>query len=182
MTLYRIELDDEIGFDASGFANLNLDQTQRQGLVIEGSWQLTNKVSAGFSLTRLDAEISSGPFAGRQLPSVPERSLRLDASYRPNDRWLLGAELLAVGEQMFGGDFSNELGPMPSWPVVNANLSYRRGQWALKLRSNNLFDEVYSEAGSLFTRFDPVTFEPTSLQAFFPSPGRNTWLSADYEF
>jgi outer membrane receptor protein involved in Fe transport len=53
----------------------------------------------------------------------------------------------------------------------------------LGFRVNNLLDEEYSETGSKFTPYDPVTFVPlTSQTSFFPSPERNFWLSAKVEF
>jgi len=181
-SLYNIRLDDEIGFDSSGFANLNIDRSERHGLILEASRHWTPAWQTALSLTLIDAEITGGPFSGGDLPLVPERSLRLDVNWSVSGRLKTGLEWLSVSEQVFGGDFANQMGKLPSWQVLNAHLSYTLQAWSMKLRINNLLNEKYSETGSQFTEFDPVTFAPTNHQAFFPSPERNVWLSLEYRF
>ena len=182
-TLYRIELDDEIAFDSTEFANLNLDETRRNGLMLEAARQWSNAFETRISFTALDAEITDGEFDGNQLPLVPERTIRLDGNYRLNPELLVGVEVIAVDEQVFGGDFANELEDLDSFEVVNAHASYRLKNWVLGFRVNNLLDEEYSETGSKFTPYDPITFAPlTSQTSFFPSPERNFWFSAKVSF
>jgi outer membrane receptor protein involved in Fe transport len=93
-------------------------------------------------------------------------------------------EIIAVDDQVFGGDFANELERLDAYQVVNAHLSYDYKNWVLGVRVNNLLDEEYSEIGNLFvSAYDPVTFLPSSFEpAFFPSPERNFWLSAKVSF
>ena len=181
-TLYRIELDDEIAFDSTGFANLNLDETTRNGLMLEAARQWTNAFNTRVSFTALDAEVTDGEFDGNQLPLVPEHTIRLDGTYNFNPELFAGVEVIAVDDQVFGGDFANELKDLDSYEVVNAHASYKHKNWVLGFRINNLLDEEYSETGSQFTSYDPVTFAPSSQPSYFPSPERNYWLSAKVNF
>ena len=87
------------------------------------------------------------------------------------------AEIIAVDEQTFGGDFANQLGKLDSYTVVNANLSYSVHRWDLAFRINNILAEEYSESGSQF-----IDSSATILESFFPSPERNFWISAKYTF
>ncbi len=171
-TLYSIELENEIAFDSSGFSNLNLDETSRQGLILEASNYWSNKFSTNLSFTLLDAKITDGAFSGNELPLVPEKMLRLDGLYQINQNTRVNLEIIAVDEQTFGGDFANQLGKLDSYTVVNANLSYSVNRWDLAFRINNLLDQEYSEIGSQFNVFE----------SFFPSPERNYWISANYTF
>jgi len=177
-TLYTIDLDNEIAFDSSGFSNLNLDETSRQGLILEASNQWSEKIATNLSFTLLDAEITDGAFKGNTLPLVPEKTLRLDGIYHFSQNTRVNLEIIAVDEQIFGGDFSNQLGKLDSYTVVNGNLSYSVNRWDLVFRINNLLDEEYSEIGSQFTDFSI----PDVLESFFPSPERNFWISAKYTF
>jgi iron complex outermembrane receptor protein len=178
-TLYRIDLENEIAFDEFS-SNLNLDETRRNGLILEGSRQWSRAIETRLSITVLDAEISDGEFDGNQLPLVPERTLRLDGNYRFNDAMLVSMEIIAVDEQVFGGDFNNDLETLDSYEIVNAHFSYGYKKWKFGLRVNNLLDEEYSEIGNQFTDFSsfPTSTEPS----FFPSPERNYWLSAKVSF
>jgi iron complex outermembrane receptor protein len=182
-TLYRIDLDNEIAFDSTGFNNLNLDETQRNGLILEGARQWSSAIETRLSFTLLDAEITDGDFDGNNLPLVPERTLRLDGNYRFNPELLVSMEIIAVDDQVFGGDFANDLETLDSYEVVNAHLSYAYKNWSLGFRVNNLLDEEYSEFGSQFTSFGgPPTFAAVNEPSFFPSPERNFWLSAKVNF
>jgi len=180
-TLYRIDLEDEIAFDSFS-SNLNLDETERNGLIVEAARQWSSAIDTRISLTFMDAEISDGEFDGNQLPLVPERTIRVDGNYRFNPELLFNVEVIAVDEQVFGGDFTNSLDKLDSYEVVNANLSYKYKNWLLGFRINNLLDEEYSETGNQFTSFDPVTFAPSNQPSFFPSPERNFWLNLKVAF
>jgi iron complex outermembrane receptor protein len=180
-TLYRIDLDNEIGFDSSS-ANINLDSTRRHGLILEAGRQWSDAIDTRLSFTALDTEISDGEFEGNQLPLVPERSIRLDGIYRYSPETLLGLELVAVGEQVLGGDFANQLEKLDAYNVINAHASYDGGDWVLGLRINNLFNEKYSEIGNQFTSFPPPSFAPENQASFFPSPERNFWASLKINF
>jgi iron complex outermembrane receptor protein len=178
-TAYRIDLDDEIAFDSSS-ANLNLDETTRHGLILEASRQWSSALETRLSFTVLDAEITDGEFDGKDLPLVPERTLRLDGIYRFSPELLTGVEIIAIDEQVFGGDFGNDLEKLDSYEVVNAHVSYDFSNWSLGLRVTNLLDEEYSEIGNLFTDFS--SFPATSERSYYPSPERNFWVSAKVNF
>ena len=180
-TIYSLDLDNEIAFDSSGFSNLNLESTSRQGVILEASNQWSDKFSTSFSLTMLDAEITDGAFNGNELPLVPENTLRLDGIYHLSQSTHVNLEIIAVDEQVFGGDFSNQLGKLDGYSVVNANVSYRANNWDLGFRINNLLDEEYSESGSQYDDFSAFPIV-TSFESFFPSPERNFWFSAKYVF
>ena len=181
-TLYRIDLEDEIVFNSTGFFNLNLDETQRNGLMLEADRQWTNAFNTRISFTALDAEITDGDFDGNQLPLVPERTIRLDGTYNFNPELFVGVEVIAVDEQVFGGDFDNDLEELDAYEVVNAHASYKHKNWVLGLRINNLLDEEYSESGNLFASSSPPTFTNVNEPSYFPSPERNFWLSAKVNF
>lgn len=172
---YRIDLEDEISFDASGYANINLDQTRRQGLGLSLSAPLGDTLLAGISYDFVDSEITDGPFQGNRIPLVPEQQARLFGEWAVTGRSSLFAEAIYVGDQVLGGDFSNAFDTLDSYTVVNLNARYERGGWVLDARINNLFDKAYSESASLGTDASFAT-----RPAFFPAPERNLWLSASY--
>lgn len=181
-TLYRIDLEDEIAFDSFS-ANTNVDETRRHGLILEADRQWSDVFDTGISFTLLDAEITDGEFDGNELPLVPERIIRLDGSYRFSPELLFSLELISVDEQVFGGDFANDLEKLDAYEVVNAHAFYERDNWTLGFRVNNLLDEEYSEIGNQFTSFGPPpNFTASNEPSFFPSPERNFWLSFSVTF
>ena len=171
VTLYSINLDNEIAFDSNTGANLNLDETSRDGVILEASNQWSKVVNTRISITVLDAEITDGISKGSNLPLVPEQTIRLDTTYHISPELLFGLEVIAVDKQVFGGDFANQLSRLPSYEVVNTHVSYDYQNWLFAFRVNNLLDEEYSESGSQFTDFSAFPLV-TNFEAFFPFTGK----------
>jgi len=181
-TLYNIKLENEIAFDSSGFSNLNLDETERNGAILEISNQWSADFSTRVSVTSMDAEITDGSFKGNNLPLVPEQTIRIDGSYQFDSATSASVEWISVDDQVFGGDFANQLDELSSYQVVNTHITYKQENWSLGFRINNLLDEEYSETGSQFTEFPPPTFTAVNHESFFPSPERNFWLNLKVKF
>lgn len=175
--IYRLDLEDEISFDTTGFVNTNLDNTRRIGVLLESSWHATDSLSLGGSFTYTDPVITGGPFKGNRIPLVSARSARFDVDWTPASGWQLFAEWILRSERVFGGDFANAFGRLPGYGLLNAGAHYRSGPWHISLRLDNLLDKAYVSSGSI--GYDE-TFTPR--EAYFPAPERSAWLSAEYRF
>ena len=178
LLIYQLDLDDEITFDPVNFANINLASTRRRGLIASGYWQQADRIGYAANYTFTDAEVLSGAFAGKAIPLVARHSLRLGSDYRLNEKWQLFGELSAISDRVFAGDFSNVLGRLPGYGVVNIKAAYDYRDFRFTARINNLLDKQYSDVGQL--GFDPDTFAAT--ETFFPSPEINFMLTAAWEF
>jgi iron complex outermembrane receptor protein len=149
--LYRLDLDDEISFDSSGYANINLDKTTRHGASLFAQWFPDEHWIVGFNYDFVDSEITSGPFDGNRIPQVPENRLRLFAEYEIRDNWNTRLDTIYTGKQVYGADFANDYRKMESYTVVNMSSVYQIDGWSFTIRINNLLDEQYSESGSIGT-------------------------------
>ncbi len=177
--LYRLDLKDEISFDSSTFFNINLDKTRRHGAIFEVNWSPAATWQVGASYTYTDSEITAGPFAGNQVPLVPQHNGRLAFDYAPLA--LPGLNLLAeviwVGKRVLGGDFANRFQRLDQYSLINLTAGYSLAGWQFSARINNLLGTRYNETGSV--GFDHAfVLHP----AYFPAPERNFWLTARYEF
>jgi iron complex outermembrane receptor protein len=171
---YQLILENEISFDASTFYNVNLDETERNGLIIEGQTALNPRLRIGGSYTYTNAEISAGPFMGNALPLVAENQLRLHADYDVTPGTNIFAEMIYVDDQVLGSDFTNNFTRLPDFTVVNLHARHQNKNWTLAAHVNNVFDKKYSEEGSIGYD-DMFMLRP----AFDPSPERNFWLSVE---
>ncbi len=177
LALYRLDLENEISFDASGFSNINLDDTTREGVTLEGRWQATQAISLGGSLSYTDPRITSGPYDGNRIPLVAARTGKLSGDWRISSEWNLFAEGLFSGKRVLGGDFGNSFEELPGYGVLNLATQFTTGPWHIGLRIDNLLDKEYSSSGSV-----GLDAGFTSRAAFFPAPERNFWLTLDYHF
>lgn len=178
LLLYQLDLDNEIAYDPVNFANINLEQTRRQGVISNARWQQSDRLGLSASYTLTDAEVLSGPYAGKEIPLVAQHSARVGADYQLTERWQLYAEWFAISDRVFSGDFNNELSRLPGYGLINAKAEYEVNDFVFTGRINNLFNKKYSEVGQL--SYDPNSFVAT--EAFFPSPEINFMLTAAWQF
>ena len=178
LLIYQLDLENEIAFDPVNFANINLDETRRKGVIASGYWQQSKKLEYSASYTFTDAEVLSGPFAGKDIPLVARHSVLLGSDYQLTEKWQLYGELFAISDRVFAGDFNNVLGRLPGYGVINLKAGYDYRDFNFTARVNNLLNKKYSDVGQL--SFDPNTF--AAAEAFFTSPEINFMLTAAWQF
>ncbi len=181
LSLYRLDLEDEIVFDPSagpdfGFGptglNVNLDQTRRDGLTLSWLSEVSPGLSVKTEIGLVDARFASGTFDGNEISGVADEIASLRANLQVNDYLSTFAEVHYTGERFAQGDNGNDFGKLDSITVINAGLGYRFQSWNATLRINNLADKEYAEF---------ITNNGFGA-AFQPSPGRNAMLSLSYRF
>ncbi len=185
-SLYRMDLRNEIHFNAITFTNMNLSPTRREGAELEGSW----KPGAGFDLfgsyTHARAVFREGVYvdaltgssvdlSGKNVPLVPRHSAKLGVTWLLADATRLSGALGYVGKQYFDNDQANTYpGQMASFVTADAKLSRVAGPWTFTLAGNNLTDKKY------YT-YAIRNAAGTSFNAY-PMAGRNFLLTAAYRW
>src|SRR5690606_17880716 len=91
--LYRSALEDEIGYDPNaigpsspfGFngANINFDPPRRQGLELDWKHALTPRFGWRVHAAWREARFRAGPYAGKDVPLVPQRTLAVRGDWTP---------------------------------------------------------------------------------------------------
>ncbi len=185
-SLYRMDLRNEIHFNALTFTNMNLSPTRREGLELEGRRRFGERAELFASYTHARALFREGVYvdalsgagvdlSGKNVPLVPRNSAKLGASWLVADRTRLSAALGYVGRQYFDNDQANTFpGQMASFVTADAKLTRVAGPWTLALAANNLTDRKY------YT-YAIRNGAGTSFNAY-PMPGRNFLLSAAYRW
>lgn len=178
-TAYKLKLENEISYDATvGWGeNVNLDSTTRKGIILEASAKVSRNVRVGLNYSYVDAEITSGTYDGKRVPLVAKNSATILCDYSPTNSFDLHTEIKYVGDQVLGSDFANAFTKLDDFTVVNLSGEYRLNGWRFGAKVNNLFDEEYSETGSI-----GYTAGFVLADAYFPSPERNFWLTVGYDF
>jgi len=176
VVVYRLDLDNEIAFDSTApdpfggvtGANVNLDPTQRNGVIAELHHEPTPRFTLSGQYSYIDASFDSGSFAGKRVPFVAKHALRASAGYRANRAWKLFAELLYTGERFQDSDYANALDKLPAIAVLNLNARYRVKHWTFSARINNVMDKKYSDYAT--------------SSYYYPAPERNFRFALRYEF
>ncbi len=179
VVIYKLKLENEIAFDPSIFANINLNDTKRKGLITSGYWKATQRLGFAASYTYTDAEVTSGFANGKNIPLVAEHSALLSTDYVISESWQVFGEVVAISDRVFGGDFDNTLGRLPGYGVLNVKAEYKVSDFIFSGRVNNVLNKQYSDVGQL--GFDPnAGFAPA--EAYYPSPEINFLLTAAWNF
>lgn len=176
LSVYRLDLDDELMYDATATgpfgpgtgANVNLDKTRRDGLLLEARRQLTERLALGGQYSFTDSEYRTGPFAGNEVPGVSRHSAsaHLDYLLLPGLNGRL--EALYTGGYYLYSDDAHSQPREGGYTLLNAALSYDYRQLTARLRINNLTGKQYDTYANPFGRY--------------PAPEEDVQLSVGYRF
>jgi len=180
-TLFRLKLDNEIDYDTVNFANINLDPTVRDGLILEANWQAMKNLGLSGQYSYIDAEFDRGAFKGNGIPFVARNSAHVGANYTLDSNWDIFAELQYIGDRYAAGDITNTFSKLDGYTVLNMKIGYQRKHWLAALRINNLTNRKYSDFAA--TSYNPAIppFGATDI-AFYAAPERNISLSVQYAY
>ncbi len=182
LVLYHLALENEIDFDPTagafgGGANTNLEPTERDGLILEGSVSFFDSMTLKGQYSYVDAVFDKGANAGKLIPFVAEHQARLSLDYEIINGFNLFAELQTIGERVASGDYANSAARLSGYSVANLAANYDYKGFNLSAKLNNVFDKEYSDNAA--TAFNPF---PTVETGFYPAPERNFFLSIGYTF
>jgi outer membrane receptor protein involved in Fe transport len=210
--VYRTVLHDDIQFISSGGGATNagyfqnVGKTRRQGLELgaTGRWGEL-EVAARYSYIDATFETSFAENShsnssadengtiqvnpGDKIPAIPQHNFKLRVDYDFNERWSVGANLVASSSTYARGDENNQDagGKVPGYAVVNLDARYRPAKNVeVFARINNLFDTQYANFGILGANFftgPGHTFDPENVvneQFRGIGPPRGGWIGVRY--
>jgi iron complex outermembrane recepter protein len=166
---YRSALTNEIGFDPSAAdpfggnfgANVNFDSTRRSGVELDGSYAAAKNLNLRLNAALRKSTFESGPYAGKDVPLAPRRTLALHADWTPMSNHLLSGGVNWVGAQH--PDFANQCS-VPAYATADARYAYQWQKVELSLGITNLLNnKFYTQA------FGCAAGETTFI---YPEPGR----------
>ena len=173
--VFHTMLDDDIAFvnsEISGRAFFtNIGQTRRQGVDLGLKYQ-TPRWNAWIDYSYIDATYQNGFIEsagsnpagdaegniavqpGDQLPGIPHHQLKIGASYKVTDKWVVGVVGIAESQTFLVGDEANLTAPLPAFFTLNLNTSYQITPHV------QLFGLVSNVTNAKYYTFG--TFSPTS--------------------
>jgi iron complex outermembrane receptor protein len=171
LSLYRLDLEDEILFDPVNFVTLNLDKTRRDGLLLEGRRQLSADLQLSGQYSFTDATYRAGAFKDNDVPGVARHTASLGLGYQLLAGLSSQLEANYIGPRYLSGDDGHALPREGGYSLFNVGLSYEVQQFTSKLRVNNLTGKKYDSFANYF-----------GSKAVYPAPEREVQLSVGYRF
>jgi Fe(3+) dicitrate transport protein len=180
-TVFRIDHEDQIQFNATTARFENLGETRLQGAELQASWQVQENAKVSVAYTYLDTEQLNGANDGNQLANAPHHRVSLtgDYAYGPwkfSGSGSYAAESFSDAANTKAETANGSAGELPSYFLVNARVGrqLKLGQGldtTLSLAVNNLLDEEYYFRG--------VDVSPVGR---VPGPGRSFVLEGQVSF
>lgn len=174
LAVYRMNIEDEIGYDGALGANVNFDPTRHQGLEAEFDWRISEQWRAALSYAHTRAQFRDGTYDGNDIPLVARNKAGLQLGWNSPQAGSYTAQVNYVGERHVSGDYANTLNKLPGYTTLDL-----RARWDLKplqitATALNVFDKRYAPYG-IYSTFQGDYF-------YFPADGRTLFLSARYDF
>lgn len=188
-TVFSNKVHDEIHLDpfSTGVGNTNLPPSRRQGMELEGKWQVLPQVRLNAAFSHTDARFLSGVLpggfftqtnvniAGKRVPLVASRKANLGASWAISEQTRLNAALAYVGPQFMENDEANTLGiKIPSYTLTDLKLVHQIKGWQASASVNNMFDRKYFNQ-AISSQFTQGKYNAYTL------PGRTIFIELSYQ-
>ncbi len=176
LTVYYMDLKNEIFFDATTFANINLDPTERYGIELSSLFQIREDLKVIANYSHLRSRFSKGPFSGNDVPLVPRNTATVTSTWNLFENLaILSATWSYVGEMFFANDPINTfIKKIPDYNLLDLSLTGSWYNWSYSIAVNNITDEKYYNFG--------VNSNTAPRYNGYPQPGRNLFISLKYLF
>ncbi|MDF3035262.1 MAG: outer rane hemin/siderophore receptor protein [Paucimonas sp.] len=172
LKFFRHRLKNEIYYDPTFFANVNLDPTRRQGVEFDGKLQLAQSFALNAHAQHVSASFTDGANRGREVTLVPSNTATLRLNWLPQDGRSADIGMRWVDKQRYGGDFDNSCSArIPAFTVLDARYAQRFGDWEFALTGSNLTDKQH------FTNAYGAC-----RSGIYPDAGRQVKLSVRFNF
>jgi len=170
VTLYLIDMEDEISYNPVTFRNENLDKTRHQGVEFSLDWQFRKLVRLYANYTFQEATFREGTNKDKDVPLVPNHMANAALEIYLPWNLTLRPEVRYVGDQYFGSDNDNNSTKLDSYTIVNLTLRYQPDWKMFGVAKPSAFVGVENLLNKSYV---PVGYETFSGLSYYPSPEIN---------
>ncbi len=174
LAFYRMNMEDEIGYDGAAFANVNFDPTRHQGVEAEVDWQISTELRAALNYAHTSAKFRDGVHDGNDIPLVATNKASLQLGWNSPQAGSYTAQVNYVGSRHVSGDYANTLDKLPGYTTLDLRASWDMKPLQISATALNVLDKRYAPYG-IYSTFRSDYF-------YFPADGRTFFLSARYDF
>jgi iron complex outermembrane receptor protein len=173
---FLLDMNDEITFDLTKFANVNLDKTRHFGVEAQADLVLANllELSGNYTFTR--AFFLEGANQGKTIPLVPVHQASANVVLHLPLGFDIGGSGQYVGETYAAGDLGNTQPLVDGYFLLGAFVRYRPSYLPGKL-------ELYFGAENLLgTLYSTVAVYSSGQVFYYPGQGRSWKIGGSYRY
>lgn len=147
LSIYRMEMENEICYNPFTYENENLPDTLHQGVELTARCDPSTRLGFGLVYNYSEAEFDAGANQGKRIPWVPKNHARATMDIRPTDRLTLTAGATYTGKMYAINDNGNNGSAQGGYTLVDLMLTYTttcKGiEWDVFAGIDNLFEKEY---------------------------------------
>ncbi|MFC1645638.1 TonB-dependent receptor family protein [Candidatus Omnitrophota bacterium] len=174
LTLFHMDINNEIYLDPVAFKNDTYEKTRHQGINFQVDLRLTNRISAFANWMYTRARFRKGAYDSNTIPMVPLNKASAGFNLGFWDNFKAIPMVTFVGRRFAISDQANAQGKLDSYVTFDLRTSYEKDNFQIFLNFNNILDRKYAEY-AVYSSFN-------NYIGHYPSPGRNFTAGVKLEF
>ncbi len=176
ISLFRMDVKHEIGYDAASRLNTNLDPTQHYGTDIGINTTPVTDWSLRIAHSYRNGEFRSGSLKGKKIPAVPQDQLIVGNTLDAHELGRFTLDTTYTGERYFESDMANDGKKMAGYTLVNLGWIHEIPYGRIRFSINNVTDVKTADSGY----FNPAA--GSNGYSYYPLPERSFGASVDLGF
>jgi len=173
LTLFWIDLQNEIFYNPFTFSNENYPRTRRQGIEIGAKGKPFPWLLVWGNYSYIRPILRGDSFSGNDMPGVPRHKGSIGTEVDFGRGFQLSTKANIVGSRYFFGDWNNEVERLGGYYTLDVKLSYAWKGLKAFVGVNNLFNRKYAEFAAISS---------SKTEYFYASPERNFIGGISYTF
>ena len=149
LTLFWIDLHDEIFYNPATFANENYPKTRRQGIEVGAKAKPFPWLTVWSNYSYIKPSLLGNSFSGNDIPSVPRHKGSIGTEVNFGKGFQLSSKATIVASRYFISDWANQVERLRGYYTWDTKLSYTWKGLKGFVGVNNLTNRKYAEYGVL---------------------------------
>ena len=178
ISLFRMGVNREIGYDAANGVNTNLDPTQHYGTDIGINATPVTDWSLRIAHSYRDGEFRSGSLKGKKIPVAPQYKLIIGNTLDAHELGRFTLDTAYTGERYFESDMANDGKKMAGYTLVNLGWMHDIPYGRVRFGINNVTDVKTADSGIYYYDYTTASYG----YSYFPLPERSFGASVDVGF
>ena len=177
VTLFMLNMKDEIAYNAATSRNENLDKTRHRGVEARMSCAMVTNIAFDAGYTYTEATFREGENSGKTIPLVPANTVTVGSTFSLPYDLALRLSVRYTDASRLGGDYANTQEKLPGYTVTDLMLRYGpKNKKGLEVFAavDNIFNETYSSL-AYFNQYSGEI-------GYYPSPTRAYRAGLSYRF
>ncbi|MFC1752954.1 TonB-dependent receptor family protein [Thermoproteota archaeon] len=174
ITVFHMDLENEIYLEPSTYKNDNYEKTRRQGVNMQLDFKLTDRITAFANGMYTKARFKKGTYGGNTVPMVPIKKISIGLNLGLWKNLKVVPILNYVGKRYMINDQANQAGKLDAYFVADVRVAWEHKKYEFFFNVNNIFDRDYVEYA--------ITNSGATAKNYYPSPRRNFTFGVKFTF